>query len=389
MPQNAPKCNAAPLADHMPDISARSVLPLPQPDDLLDSYRFELPEGLIASRPATRRDASRLMVLGRHGGEPAIHTFADLPSLLPGPCLLVANNTRVVPARLLGQRAGGGRSEFLLLTPLPQVLASAEHHAGWSSAEVEGLLRAGPKPGGSVTFAEELRLTVREKCGFGRTLVRLHWQGQQTGLPALFDRLGQVPLPPYLGRQADETDRERYQTVYAAPDKPGSAAAPTAGLHFTPELRQTLLAAGHHWAEVTLHVGYGTFSPIRVDDLRQHRMHAEPLELSPDTARAIAEAKAQGRKVIAVGTTTARCLEGAFQAMGRLAPFSGETSIFIHPGHQFQVLDGLITNFHLPGSSLLALVSALTGRQRLLDAYAVAIAQGLRFYSYGDAMLVR
>ena len=357
----------------------------------LDSYRFELPERLIAQHPAQRRETSRLMVVSRDAGTVGTARFSDLGRFLPPDCLLVANNSRVVPARLVGAKPTGGRVELLLLTP-PPLLEPHPADDGWRQAEAEGLLKAskGPRPGEEVTFSSHLRLQVLERGDFGRSRVRLAWRGELT---ALMEELGRIPLPPYIHRDANaptaESDRQRYQTVYASPDKAGSVAAPTAGLHFTPELRRELLAGGRQWTEVTLYVGYGTFSPVRTADIREHRMHAEHIEISAETARAVARAKAEGRPVVAVGTTSARTLEGAFAATGGIEPYIGETDIFICPGYRFQVVDQLLTNFHLPGSSLIMMVSALAGRETVLDAYRRAVAEEFRFFSYGDAMLVR
>lgn len=400
------------------------------PDFLLHSYAFDLPEERIAQHPAPERGGSRLMVLPRAGGSPRIASFADLPFWLPENCLLVANNSRVIPARLWGKRPGGGKVECLLLTP-PPLLASAPSSAhpvgsGWREADAEALLRPAKRirPGDRLAFSDDLTVELLEHGPFGRCRVRLFWPGN---LLRILERHGVTPLPPYIRRCAPEAahtpvqgtgpetepdatlpapaeaalfrdkDRERYQTVYSREDKAGSVAAPTAGLHFTPDMRARLAASGREWAEVTLYVGYGTFSPVRSPDIRDHAMHAEYVELPEETAAAIARAKNQGRPVIAVGTTSARVLEGAFAARPadaademppKPAPFCGQTDIFIYPGKPFRVIDGLITNFHLPESSLLMLVCALAGRERVLDAYQQAIAADFRFFSYGDAMLI-
>jgi len=357
------------------------------PEDALDAYAFDLPEALIAQAPAGRRDASRLMTLERATGRTSLARFADLPDLLPPGALLVANNTRVLPARLLATKPTGGAVELLLLTPLP-LLAPEDAGNGWREARAEVLLRASkkPKPGFELAFAPDLLVRVIERGDFGRCQGVLRWQGD---LAAVFERIGHIPLPPYIRRPDSAADRERYQTLHSRPDKQGSAAAPTAGLHFTPEIREALARRGFGWAEATLHVGYGTFSPVRAQDIREHRMHAEWAEVPEETARAVAQAKAQGRPVIAVGTTSARALEGAFLATGDIRPFAGDTGIFIRPGHRFGVLDGLLTNFHLPRSSLVIMVCALAGRDAVLEAYARAVREGFRFFSYGDAMLIR
>lgn len=353
----------------------------------LASYVYDLPEDRIAQHPADHRDSSRLLVLEKATGRTELRRFTDLPRLLPAGTLLVANNSRVVPARLYGQKPSGGRVEFLLLTPPPLLAAEPADNGRWS-ARAEGLLRAAkaPRPGDVVEFGPDLSLVVEERGDFGRSWVRLFWRGPLAGL---LDRQGHLPLPPYIRRPDSPADAERYQTVYADPAKAGSVAAPTAGLHFTPDLRARLAESGFEWAEVTLYVGYGTFSPVRCADIREHRMHAEYVEIGQEAADAIARAKAEGRPVLAVGTTAARTLEGAFAATGRIGPFAGWTDIYILPGASFRVLDILLTNFHLPESSLLIMVSALAGREAVLAAYQKALDNGFRFFSYGDAMLIR
>jgi len=360
----------------------------------LSSYVYELPEERIARRPAEKRDGSRLLLLDRQAEAAQARTFMDLAALLaekfPQGGLLVANNSRVFPARIFGRRATGGRVELLLLTPLP-LLHVKPLPDGRLSAEAEGLVRTAKrmKPGEAGIFdapeGMSFSATLLERGEYGRCRLRLEWQGD---LAAILNEIGHMPLPPYLEREDDAEDRERYQTTYADAAKAGSVAAPTAGLHFTPEVREALAAKGFGWAEVTLYVGYGTFSPVRAADIREHQMHAEYVEVPEETARAIREAKAAGRPVIAVGTTSARSLEGMHVAQGEVAAFAGETSIYLYPGSTFQVVDALLTNFHLPESSLLIMVSALAGRERIMAAYALALAQGFRFFSYGDAMLI-
>jgi S-adenosylmethionine:tRNA ribosyltransferase-isomerase len=357
----------------------------------LSSYVYELPPERIARRPAEKRDASRLLVLERaDDGQLAHRRFSDLPEILaqrfPQGALLVANNSKVFPARIFGRRRTGGRAEFLLLTPLSLLDAQACGD-GWSCAEAEGLVRTAKrmKVGEAAEFDAPLRLVLLARGEYGRCRLRLEWQGD---LGMIFNEIGHMPLPPYLEREDDAGDRERYQTTYAKADKVGSVAAPTAGLHFTPEVLAGLRAKGFGWAEVTLYVGYGTFSPVRAKDIREHTMHAEYVEVPEATAQAIREAKAAGRAVLCVGTTSARSLEGMHQACGEVSAFTGETEIYITPGYEFCVVDGLITNFHLPESSLLIMVSALAGRERIMAAYAAALAQEYRFFSYGDAMLI-
>jgi len=356
----------------------------------LSSYVYELPESQIARRPAERRDASRLLVLDRSAEADRTDDFSHLPELLakkyPQGGLLVANNSRVFPARIYGRRTTGGRVELLLLTPLP-LLHVKRGADGSCSAEAEGLVRTAKrmKDGETALFEAGLTVTLLERGEYGRCRVRLQWPGD---LLMILNEIGHMPLPPYLEREDDASDRERYQTTYANAAKAGSVAAPTAGLHFTPEVRQRLTDNGFRWAEVTLYVGYGTFSPVRVADIREHQMHAEYVEVPEATARAVREAKAAGQPVIAVGTTSARSLEGMFAACGEVAAFAGETSIYILPGKAFHVVDGLLTNFHLPESSLLIMVSTLAGRERIARAYCLALESGLRFFSYGDAMLI-
>jgi len=364
-----------------------SKLPLPSDDELLASYHFDLPEDHIAARPCAKRDACRLMVVNRAANAIQHAIFADLPDLLPPGALLVANDTKVAPVRLLGQKPTGGAVEFLLVTPIALLAAATDPDTGWTSAPASGLLRVSrpPRPGDRIDFAPELFITATHRGAFGHTDVILSWRGS---LAAVMERIGHVPLPPYIRRADDAADRTTYQTVYARDDKLGSAAAPTAGLHFTRELLDTLRERGFGFTTVTCHVGVGTFSPVRVKDLREHVMHKEWIEVSEATAAAVRAAKAEGRPVVAIGTTAARTLEGVVREAGDVRPFAGETDIFIRPGHRFTVLDAMVTNFHLPGSSLVIMLSALVGRQRLLAAYGQAIDAGYRFYSYGDAMLV-
>lgn len=379
-------------------------------DFRLDSYLFELPEERIAQWPAPERADSRLMILRRSDSTTSTDTFRNILDYLPPECLLVANNSRVVPVRLAGRRKGGGKLECLLLTPLPLLVNQGNEKAfifpNWHRAEAEMLLRPAKRirVGELLSLEPDLAVEILERGEFGRFRVNLAWQGE---LLSILERIGLVPLPPYIKRarvqgepssqaldtQQNRQDRERYQTIYAREDKSGSTAAPTAGLHFTPEIFSALRASGREWAEVTLYVGYGTFSPVRCEDIRQHEMHREYVELDEKSADAIARAKAEGRPVIAVGTTSCRTLEGVHalqqgNSHAPLQPFKGWVNHFLYPGKPFNVIDGMITNFHLPGSSLLMLVSALAGRERVLAAYQEAINQNFRFFSYGDAMLI-
>jgi S-adenosylmethionine:tRNA ribosyltransferase-isomerase len=356
------------------------------PEFNLQSYDFELPEAQIAQTPSDKRGASRLLVLDRTTGALRDACFTELPALLPEGALLVVNNSKVLPARLLGHKDSGGKAEFLLLTPLALIETQADPD-GACTAQAEGLLKAskGPRQGETLHFPG-ITMRVLAKGEFGRATVQMTWRGD---LAEHFLDQGHIPLPPYIRREDGAEDRTRYQTVYSRQDKLGSVAAPTAGLHFTPEILDALTARGIARAEVTLYVGYGTFSPVRAEDIREHAMHAEYAEVPEDTAHAILKAKAQGRPIVAVGTTTARTLESMAAQTGGIAPFCGWTDIFIRPGHRFQVVDQLVTNFHLPRSSLIIMVCTLAGRRRVLDAYAHAVRQGYRFFSYGDAMLIR
>jgi S-adenosylmethionine:tRNA ribosyltransferase-isomerase len=340
----------------------------------VSDFDFELPEALIAQVPVTPRDASRLLVLPRQG-RIAHRAFADLPSLLRAGDLVVFNDTRVIPARLVGRKADtGGKAELLLLEPL-----GAEMGARWRAM---GQATKALRPGTRLQFGA-LEATVEAALGEGFYEVQLDREGAE--LEAALARVGRIPLPPYIRREAGADDTERYQTIFAR--SPGSAAAPTAGLHFSPGVLAALEARGVPWAAVTLHVGPGTFLPLRVESLDEHRMHEERYEVPEATARAHAACRARGGRVVAVGTTAVRTLESAGSG-GRLEAGAGRTSLFIRPGHRFQTVDLLVTNFHLPRSTLLVLVSAFGGRERVLAAYREAVLEGYRFFSYGDAMLV-
>lgn len=359
---------------------------LPRDFDL-DAYQFDLPSEQIAQYPQPERDGSRLLILDRACGEKRHAAFPDLLAALPEGALLVANTSRVLPARLKGQKSDtGGKVEFLLLTPLP-LIEPRWLPDGRQEAYVTSLIRSS-KPlgvGQKATFPGGIELTVIHREDFGRVRARLCWSG---GLAELFQTYGHMPLPPYITREDGAQDHGRYQTVYADTTKTGSVAAPTAGLHFTEEMLQALRDKGIQWAEVTLYVGYGTFSPIRCRDIREHHMHPEYIEIDQKNARRIAQAQADGRAVVAVGTTAVRTLESVAQSCGSIQPFAGWTDLFIYPGFSFRVVDHLLTNFHLPGSSLILMVAALTGRSLLLETYREAVASGYRFFSYGDAMFI-
>ena len=331
-------------------------------------FHYELPEELIAQHPAARRRDSRLLHLDGASGALADLRFVDLPQLLKAGDLLVFNDTRVVPARLHGHKDTGGRVEILLERVI-------------DGGRVVAQLRSSKPPaaGSHIQLSDGTRLTVAGRAD-DFWLLDFH---EEPG--AVFERCGEMPLPPYMKRAADDSDRERYQTVYAR--EPGAVAAPTAGLHFDAELLDACRQAGVASAHVTLHVGAGTFQPVRVDDVRDHRMHAERAVVPDSVCDAIGACRARGGRVVAVGTTAVRALETA-AAGGGLAPYVGDTRIFITPGFRFRVVDALVTNFHLPESTLLMLVSAFAGRDKVLAAYRHAVERRYRFFSYGDAMFV-
>jgi S-adenosylmethionine:tRNA ribosyltransferase-isomerase len=357
---------------------------------LVSDFDFELPEELIAQEPAPRGQSRLLAMDGAAGDLRHLH-FGDLPALLREGDLLVVNETKVFAARLLGRRVpGGGVVECLLLGP-------AVERCPDGSGVYDALVHPGQKlkPGARMRFEGAqgaIAGEVLEQRFFGRRRVRLEVEHStaarhQNEIDALVDAIGRVPLPPYIKREDRDADRDRYQTVYAR-DR-GSVAAPTAGLHFTPELLKALAARGVERAAITLHVGYGTFKPVRVETVEDHAVDPEPYEVSPSAAAAIARARVEGRRVIAVGTTTTRALEdAALRGEGLVRAGRAEASLFIHPGFAFRVVDGLMTNFHLPKSSLLMLVAAFAGRERILAAYAEAVRLRYRFYSYGDAMVI-
>lgn len=350
----------------------------------LAAYEYVLPPELIAQEPAPERDASKLLVLDRATGKRENRLFRDIVNYFkPGDCLVI-NHTSVVPARLFGNKETGGRVEALFLNP-----AAGPDAQG----RVAALLRPYLPPGKTVIFPDGLRAVVEGKTEKGEALLKL----SGPALDGVLAAHGFMPLPPYINRKDEvkvkysELDRQRYQTVYAA--HKGSIAAPTAGLHFTDALLDTLRAAGVTVAPVTLHVGWGTFKPVTAAKVSEHVMLPEHYEISASTADAINVARAAKKRVIAVGTTSVRTLESAarlsaFAQNGKLDACAGDTSIFIHPGHAFKLVDAMVTNFHLPHSTPLLMVSALAGRETILAAYAEAIQNRYRFYSYGDAMMI-
>ncbi len=334
-------------------------------------FFYELPEELIAQTPLERRDASRLMLLDRDTGETRHRHFYNLPGLLREGDCLVLNDSRVLPARLFGRRPTGGAVEVLLLTD--------KGDKCW-----ECLVRPGRKarPGDRLSFGDgELEAEILDVLDGGNRLIRFDYQGI---FIETLERLGRMPLPPYIHEELK--DAERYQTVYSR--NSGSAAAPTAGLHFTPELLDEIRARGVKTAFVTLHVGLGTFRPVKEEEIEDHDMHAEFCVIPEEAARIVNETKRRGGRVVCVGTTSLRTVESFAGGDGTLKPASGWTDIFIYPGYSFKCVDALVTNFHLPGSTLVMLVSALAGREHVLNAYAEAVREKYRFFSFGDAMFI-
>jgi S-adenosylmethionine:tRNA ribosyltransferase-isomerase len=334
-------------------------------------FYYDLPQELIAQTPLEKRDASRLLRLDRKSGKIEHGIFSDLPQYLRAGDCLVMNDSRVLPARLLGTRASGGAVEVLLLRDL-------------GAGKWECLTRPGRKtqPGTALSFGEgELTARVLSVAEGGNRIIEFQYDGI---FLEVLERLGKMPLPPYI--KAELQDQERYQTVYSR--EPGSAAAPTAGLHFTPELLRKITAKGVRECFVTLHVGLGTFRPVKAEDIEDHEMHAEFCIIPEETAKIVTETKKSGGRVVCVGTTSCRTLESFANTDGTLDPQSGWTDIFIYPGYQFKCMDGLVTNFHLPESTLIMLVSAFAGREHTLNAYKAAVSERYRFFSFGDAMLI-
>lgn len=333
-------------------------------------FHYDLPEELIADLPTEERRGSRLLCLEGSSGDIQHGSFPDILDRVEAGDLVVFNDTRVIPARLFGRKATGGQVEILIERVLDDFRALAHVRSSRS-----------PKPGSELTVQDGSTVAVAGRRG---ELFELTFPGERTVLEVL-EALGEVPLPPYIERSATEQDSERYQTVYGK--KKGAVAAPTAGLHFDNELLAQLADKGVQTAFVTLHVGAGTFQPVRVEDIREHPMHSEIMDLSAEVCEQVRATKAAGKRVIAVGTTSVRCLETAAQS-GEIQPYQGETNIFIFPSYQFRVVDALLTNFHLPESTLLMLVSAFAGYRETMEAYREAVAKRYRFFSYGDAMLI-
>lgn len=333
-------------------------------------FYFELPEALIAQRPPEHRPGSRLLVL-LADGVPRDYQFQDLPDFLHAGDLLVLNDTRVIPARLLGKKESGGRVEVLIERIETDFEALAHIRASKAC-----------KPGTRLTLEDDLKVEVVERFD---DLFRIRLLGEESFYNAL-ERIGRIPLPPYIQRDADEEDRQRYQTVYA--QSPGAVAAPTAGLHFDEQMLRHLEDKGIEIGRLTLHVGAGTFQPVRSENIESHRMHSERIVIDTRLASQIQQTRSRGGRVVAVGTTVVRALESVADETGQVSAYSGETDIFIRPEYRFRVIDAMITNFHLPESTLLMLVSAFAGTERILNAYQHAVAEKYRFFSYGDAMFI-
>jgi S-adenosylmethionine:tRNA ribosyltransferase-isomerase len=341
-------------------------------------FTYELPEKLIAQQPVTERTASRLLVLNGNTGAIEDKVFTDLSDFLQSGDVLVFNNTQVIPARLHGKKATGGKVEVLVERIVDDHVALAHIRASKS-----------PKPGTELLFEQNISAEVTGREGDLFIVNFNHNKQSKNTILDILNTIGHMPLPPYIQREDEGFDYERYQTVYA--EKPGAVAAPTAGLHFDEKILKQLSDKGIEQIHVTLHVGAGTFQPVRVDDLNDHHMHKEWIELTEENCEKINQAKKEGRRIVAVGTTSVRCLESAAlfsNKEGMLKPYTGETDIFITPGYEFKVIDALITNFHLSESTLLMLVSAFAGYENIKNAYQHAIKEKYRFFSYGDAMFL-
>lgn len=342
----------------------------------LTDFDFSLPDELIAQIPAAQRDASRLLCLDRQSATVELKQFADILGYFRSGDVLVVNDTRVIPARLFGRKLTGGKVEVFLVRQYPEALEAKEWLCLTKSSKP---LRVGTV----VNFTPDFSAEVLEEVESPYRRVRFHCSGDFMNK---VEEVGHLPLPPYIKREDRPEDRSRYQTVFAR--KKGAVAAPTAGLHFTEKILQQLEVAGVEILKLTLHVGLGTFLPVRVDDIRQHKMHAELFSIPEATATAVNLARREGRRIFALGTTSVRALETAATDENLLLAGSGDSEIFIYPGYRFKIVDALITNFHLPKSTLLMLVSAFAGRDFILSAYQQAVAERFRFFSYGDCMLI-
>ncbi len=348
----------------------------------LEDYNYILPEDLIAHEPVVERDRSRLLTMDRQSGNIAHYIFNQLDTLLKPSDVLVINNTRVVPGRLVGKKDTGGRVEVLIVN-YASGRQSPSHRKHFDC-----MIKASKpaRPGTKLYFSENVQAVVTSRLDEYIHRLSFTYSGE---FADILEKIGKTPLPPYIKRDGHlptDKDRSAYQTIYASQD--GAIAAPTAGFHFTNDLMNRLKHKGIRVANITLHVGYGTFLPVRTHDIRNHRMHSEWFVIPPETASIITEAKKAGHRVVAVGTTAVRTLEYAADEFGYVRPQEGNCDLFIYPGYQFRVVDAMITNFHLPKSTLLMLVSAFTGREKILTAYTAAIQEQYRFYSYGDAMMI-
>ena len=356
-----------------------------QQEFALQSYNYTLPPENIAQHPADARVNSRLLILNKTTGKQEHGNFHSIVDLLNPGDLLVVNNTKVFPARLFGKKESGGKVEvFLLSYPVER-----EGGTQKKQAEVTALIKSSkrPKPGTTLNLGPELKAEILELQDSGKVQIKLSYSSDKD-LSAILEKYGQVPLPPYISRAegTTEEDRERYQTVYAK--RPGAVAAPTAGLHFSKDLLQSIREKGVDTTQITLHVGHGTFAPVRCEDIREHKIHQEYVSVSSESANKINSTRKAGGKIWAVGTTTVRTIEFMTDKDGNVVPGDSWCGLYILPGFEFKVVDNLITNFHLPESSLLFLVSALCGRESLINTYRAAISKGYRFYSYGDAMAI-
>lgn len=355
-------------------------------DAQLSSYAYTLPVEQIAYYPAKERGLSRLLVLDRETGTITVSEFASLLRFFPTPVLFVVNNARVVPARILGRRSTGARIELTLLTPLP--LLVPKEYGTKVVCEASVLLRGARrcKVGEELLF-DGVSATILSKGEYGMHTVRLSWDPSQS-LAEIVEAHGKIPLPPYIKRETEDIDAIRYQSVFANEQKNGSVASSTASLHCSADFLRAVQMHGSDIAEITLYVGYGTFAPIRTQNIYAHHMHEEYLEISENNAKKIVEAKKTGIPIVAIGTTVVRTLESVVQRYGRICATSMMTDIYITPGYTFQCVDHMITNFHMPESSLLVLVSAFASREQILTAYQKAQDENFRFFSYGDAMLI-
>lgn len=353
---------------------------------LLSDYDYELSEEYIAQKPVSCRDSSRLFVLDKNTGKISHHKFFEILDFITAKDIIVINNTKVIPGRLFGEKETGGKAEVLLL----DFAGGIREQNKTGSFVCECLVKASktPKKGSSIFFGANLKAKVVNEVKDG--ICMLEFLSSESFEDVLY-QIGHMPLPPYIRRDKDgnrlSDDKISYQTVYASTK--GAVAAPTAGLHFTKDLLDKMKSKGIKTAEITLHVGYGTFLPVRVTDIREHKMHSERFDISYDAAESINKVKENGGKVIAVGTTCIRTLEYFCDNNGRVMPGSGQCDLFIYPGYNFKTVDSVITNFHLPRSTLLMLVSAFAGREKILAAYKEAVQKGYRFYSYGDAMFIK